>query len=87
MSGETRGRLKEVDFSDPYLRVKIEVLQDSEQDVPEDVNAEAMERALLTSKCTTIPGMIVIPLKGTMGRLFISLSIHFPPYLVKCFSP
>ena len=46
VSGETRGRLKEIEFSDPYLRAKIEVLQDSEQDVPEDVNAEAMERSL-----------------------------------------
>lgn len=46
VSGETRGRLKEIEFSDPYLRAKIEMLQDSEQDVPEDVNAEAMERSL-----------------------------------------
>lgn len=46
VSGETRGRLKEIEFFDPYLRAKIEVLQDSEQDVPEDVNAEAMERSL-----------------------------------------
>ena len=46
VSGETRGWLKEIEFSDPYLRAKIEVLQDSEQDVPEDVNAEAMERSL-----------------------------------------
>ena len=46
VSGETRGRLKGIEFSDPYLRAKIEVLEDPEQDVPEDVNAEAMERSL-----------------------------------------
>ena len=39
----------------------------------------AMERCLLTSKCTTISGRIVIPRSGTIGMLFISLSIQFPP--------
>ena len=43
--GETRGRLKEIEFSDPYMRAKVEVIR-SEQDVSDDSNSEAMERSL-----------------------------------------
>ena len=43
--GETRARLKEIEFSDPYMRAKVEVIR-SEQDVPDDANSEAMERSL-----------------------------------------
>ena len=44
VSGESRGRLKEVEFSEPYLRAKVEVMKEPEQDVREDANTEAMER-------------------------------------------
>lgn len=46
VSGETRGRLKEIEFTDPYLRAKVEVLDGSGQDIPEDANSAAMERSL-----------------------------------------
>ena len=46
VSGESRGRLKEVEFSEPYLRAKVEVMKEPEQDLPEDANTEAMERSL-----------------------------------------
>ena len=42
VSGEARGRLREIEFSDPYLRAKIEVLEETERDAPENVNEEAM---------------------------------------------
>ena len=46
VSGETRGRLQEVEFSDPYLRAKVEVIAEEDAEAPEDVNTEAMERSL-----------------------------------------
>ena len=46
VSGETRGRLQEVEFSDPYLRAKVEVIAEEDAGAPEDVNTEAMERSL-----------------------------------------
>lgn len=46
VSGETRGRLQELEFSDPYLRAKVEVINEDELPVPEGADAEAMERGL-----------------------------------------
>ena len=46
ISGETRGRLKEIEFSDPYLRAQVEILSEEQMTVPEDLNGEAMERGL-----------------------------------------
>ena len=46
VSGETRGRLQEIEFSDPYLRAKVEVIAEEDAEAPEDVNTEAMERSL-----------------------------------------
>lgn len=46
VSGETRGRLQEIEYSDPYLRAKVEVIEEEDADTPEDVNTEAMERSL-----------------------------------------
>ena len=46
VSGETRGRLKEIEFSDPYLRAKVEVLKEQDAELPENANTEAMERSL-----------------------------------------
>ena len=46
VSGETRGRLQEIEYSDPYLRTKMEVIEEEDADTPEDVNTEAMERSL-----------------------------------------
>lgn len=46
VSGETRGRLKEIEFSDPYLRAKVEILKEQDEELPENANTEAMERSL-----------------------------------------
>ena len=46
VSGEMRGRLKEIEYTDLYLRANVELLDDSEEILPEDVNTEAMERGL-----------------------------------------
>ena len=46
VSGETRGRRQEIEYSDPYLRAKVEVIEEEDADTPEDVNTEAMERSL-----------------------------------------
>ena len=46
VSGETRGRLQEMEFSDPYLRAKVEVLDEDSVIIPDDLNGEAMERGL-----------------------------------------
>ena len=46
VSGETRGRLQEIEYSDPYLRAKVEVIEEEDADTLEDVNTEAMERSL-----------------------------------------
>ena len=46
VSGEARGRLKELEYVDPYLRASVEILDDAELAIPEDVNTEAMERGL-----------------------------------------
>ena len=46
VAGETRGRLREIEFADPYLRAKIEIIDESDQDMPDDTNSEAMERSL-----------------------------------------
>lgn len=46
VSGETRGRLRSLEFSDPYLRAEVEIIDDSSVTIPDDLNAEAMERGL-----------------------------------------
>ena len=46
VTGETRGRLKKIEFKDPYLRAEVEVLDEAELTIADDVNAEAMERGL-----------------------------------------
>ena len=46
VSGETRGRLKEIEYKDPYIRAKVEVIDESDVTVPDDLNTEAMERGL-----------------------------------------
>ena len=46
VAGETRGRLKEIEFADPYLRANVEIIDESDQDTPDDTNSEAMERSL-----------------------------------------
>lgn len=46
VSGEQRGRLREIKFSDPYLRAEVEVIAESDGTMPEDANSEAMERSL-----------------------------------------
>ena len=46
VAGETRGRLKEIEFADPYLRANVEIIDESDRDMPDDINSEAMERSL-----------------------------------------
>ena len=46
VAGETRGRLKEIEFADPYLGANVEIIDESDQDTPDDTNSEAMERSL-----------------------------------------
>ena len=46
VSGEVRGKLKEIEFSEPYLRAKVEILEEADPVLPEDTNTEAMERSL-----------------------------------------
>lgn len=46
VSGEVRGRLREIEYKDPYLRARVEILDDAELTVPDDLNGEAMERGL-----------------------------------------
>lgn len=46
VSGETRGRLKEIEYKDPYIRAKVEVMEETSLTVPDELNSEAMERGL-----------------------------------------
>lgn len=46
VQGETRGILKEVRYTDPYIRAEIEAVNDDEFTVPDNVNGQAMERGL-----------------------------------------
>ena len=46
VAGETRGRLKEIEYQDPYLRAKVEVIDEADLMIPDDRGAEAMERGL-----------------------------------------
>ncbi len=46
VSGETRGRLKEIEYKEPYLRAKVEVIEESDTPISDDLNGEAMERGL-----------------------------------------
>ena len=46
VSGETRGRLKEIEYKDPYIRAKVEVIEETSLTVPDELNSEAMERGL-----------------------------------------
>lgn len=46
VAGETRGRLKEIEYQDPYLRAKVELIDEADLMIPDDPGAEAMERGL-----------------------------------------
>ena len=46
VAGEMRGRLKEIEFDEPYLRAKVEVIDESDLEMPKDLDREAMERGL-----------------------------------------
>lgn len=46
VSGEMRGCLKEIEFDEPYLRAKVEVIDESDLEMPKDLDREAMERGL-----------------------------------------
>lgn len=46
VSGETRGILKNLEFSAPYLRAVVDVVDESDVTIPNDLNGEAMVRSL-----------------------------------------
>ena len=46
VSGEVRGRLKKIEYKDPYLRAQVEIIDDAELTLPDDLNGESMERGL-----------------------------------------
>lgn len=46
VSGETRGILKRFEYTDPYIRAEVEIIDESDITVPDDLNGEAMERGL-----------------------------------------
>ena len=51
VAGEMRGRLQEIEFSDPYLRAKVEIIDESDVIIPDDLNGEAMERGHVRGLC------------------------------------
>lgn len=46
VSGETRGRIREIEYQDPYLRAQVEIIDEADLQIPDDLNSEAMERGL-----------------------------------------
>lgn len=46
VSGETRGILRGIEQTDPYMRSEVEVIDESGMEIPDDPKAEAMERSL-----------------------------------------
>lgn len=46
VTGETRGILQEVQETKPYLKAKVEIIDDSDYVIPEAMNEAAMERGL-----------------------------------------
>ncbi|MBO5460817.1 MAG: endopeptidase La [Ruminococcus sp.] len=46
VSGEKRAVLKDIEFTAPYFRAQVEVLDESDVKVPDDLNGEAMVRSL-----------------------------------------
>nr|WP_296956922.1 endopeptidase La [uncultured Mediterraneibacter sp.] len=46
VSGESRGILKRIEETDPYLRAEVEEIDESGITIPDDLNGEAMERGL-----------------------------------------
>lgn len=46
VAGESRGRLRTIEYQDPYLRAQVEILDETELPIPDDLNGEAMERGL-----------------------------------------
>ncbi len=46
VSGETRGILRGIEQTDPYMRAEVEVVDESGMEIPDDPRAEAMERSL-----------------------------------------
>ena len=46
VAGEKRGILREIEYNDPYLRALVEIVEESDTEIPDNVNAQAMERGL-----------------------------------------
>ena len=46
VAGESRGVLKEIEYSSPYFRALVETVDDAEVRIPDDLNGEAMIRNL-----------------------------------------
>ena len=46
VAGEKRCILREIEYDDPYLRALVEIVEESDTEIPDNVNAQAMERGL-----------------------------------------
>lgn len=46
VTGETRGRLLEVETMEPYMRASVEIIDDADMELPDDLNTRAMVRGL-----------------------------------------
>lgn len=46
VAGEGRGVLQSIEYEEPYMRARVETVDDSEIAIPDDLNGEAMERSL-----------------------------------------
>ena len=46
VSGEARGILKKIEYTDPYMRAEVEVYDETSLEIPDDLNSQAMERGL-----------------------------------------
>ena len=46
VAGEKRGILREIEYDDLYLRALVEIVEESDTEIPDNVNAQAMERGL-----------------------------------------
>ena len=86
VQGETRGILKEVTCTEPYIRVEVETVDDDEVTIPNDVNGQAMERGLkdmfveYASKCGKMSKESVARILETKGlkKLVNEIAANIP---------
>ncbi len=46
VSGEARGILRKLEYTEPYMRAEVEVIDEATLAIPDDLNTQAMERGL-----------------------------------------